>query len=253
MRNAIYVISKVSYADVWQRYRSLGYPIISSWIDDGLELDIDFANAWPRYLSEAANAKFAIIYVAPGEVLKGGLFEAGAALANGAIIYLVGELAAVKTIGHHPNMRTAKNIPQAFAAINDISGIRVNTRTQREAAQWVESTYGTEYLFDVKERFRRFSEEHFELGQAMGFTKEDFIRSMEWVFSRPVGEVHQEIAGCGSTLMTLAEAHSLNLDTVVFDEVQRVKALPVEHFRKKHAAKVAAGISKAPTKFEEAV
>lgn len=245
MRHAIYVISKVRHAAMWKQYRERGYPIISSWIDDGLETEIDFSEAWPRYLSEASQAKFAILYVEPGEVLKGGLFEAGAALGNGAIAFCVGEVEAARTLRQHPNLRKAFTLQHAFAQINELTSVQLGSKMQSECAAWVTRTYGAEYLFDLLERARRHSEESVELAQAVGLSKEEFLAIVDHVYGKAVGEISQEIAGCGTTLMTLAEAHGVSFEEVTRHELDRVNSLPIEYFQKKHAAKRAAGIAKA--------
>lgn len=108
--------------------------------------------------------------------------------------------------------------------------------------------FGTDLLLDRKERIRRFSEEALELMQSAGMDKAEVIRTMEHVYSRPAGELSQEVAGCGSTLMTLCEAHDYDFLRLVDEEVTRVESLPVEHFRAKHVIKVNAGISKPSAK-----
>lgn len=107
MTPKVYVISKVKHAQQWQflRDRSEGlFTIISTWIDDGLEADIDFSEAWPRYLKEASSANFVIVHIDKGDVLKGGMAELGAALSHGAIAYVDGDVESLRTMSHHPNV-----------------------------------------------------------------------------------------------------------------------------------------------------
>lgn len=78
----IYVASKTAHASMWREYRSVGAPIISTWIDEaGAGETTDFADLWTRCVMEARDALCLVLYRLPGEILKGALVEAGAALA----------------------------------------------------------------------------------------------------------------------------------------------------------------------------
>lgn len=56
------------------------------------------------------------------------------------------------------------------------------------------------------QRSFRFLEEALELAQAVGTTREDAQRLVEYVYGRPVGQVRQEIGGVMVTLFALAES-----------------------------------------------
>lgn len=117
--NRIYVVSKIKHALMWQSLRKAGEPIISSWIDDGDEVGIDFAAAWPRYLQEAASATHVAVHIDRDEELKGGLFEIGAALGGGADVLISGvpPEQMLRTLIHHPKVRQVESPWEAFEII----------------------------------------------------------------------------------------------------------------------------------------
>lgn len=247
MKNGIYVVSKVRHAEMWRVMRERGLPIISSWIDDGLEAEIDFSEAWPRYLTEAAEASFVIVYAQPDEILKGGLLELGAALAQGAHAFIVGDIAALRTVRYHRRMRRALSVQHAVTQIQEITGVYLSCSTQTEIAHWVEGVFGTDCLYNMIERGERVGEETFELMQAIGIPRERINEIADYVYSRPVGVVEQEIAGVGTTIHAFAHAWGVSFANEVEKELARVQALPIEHFRNKRKEKVAAGISMLPS------
>jgi len=115
----IYVISKVSKAGMWRELRAKGWPIISTWLNDGDETSIDFSEAWPRYLKEAASATHVVVYAPAGDSLKGGLAEFGAAVSAGAkalvIDYMPPEFS---TLQNHPNVHLVGNVGSALMFMN---------------------------------------------------------------------------------------------------------------------------------------
>lgn len=96
---------------MWRQLRTQGVPIISSWIDDGEETSINFAEAWPRYLAEASRASNMLVYLEHGDILKGGLVEVGAALASGVEVVIIGDPShQFRTLKDHPNVFLAQSI-----------------------------------------------------------------------------------------------------------------------------------------------
>tara|TARA_B100000508_G_scaffold111285_1_gene89526 strand:+ start:180 stop:545 length:366 start_codon:yes stop_codon:yes gene_type:complete len=86
----VYVSSKLKHKDMWLGRREEGLPVISSWIDGekiegGYALDM----MWERYLTEISEARYIIVYVEPGDILKGALIELGAALYKNIPVYVV--------------------------------------------------------------------------------------------------------------------------------------------------------------------
>lgn len=90
-RAGIYIASKTKHADKWRALRAAGEPIISTWIDEaGQGETSDFDDLWRRCISEPARAAVLIAYCEPGDVLKGGWVEIGAALSSGTPVFGVG-------------------------------------------------------------------------------------------------------------------------------------------------------------------
>jgi hypothetical protein len=112
---------------------------------------------------------------------------------------------------------------------------------------WIIRSFGSDVFTNPQERGRRFLEEAIELNQAIGVSQEDALRLVNYVYSRPVGVVEQELGGVGITLLGLCSSLKLDFEDVTTVELNRVNAFPVSHFRKRHALKVEAGISLAST------
>jgi len=124
--------------------------------------------------------------------------------------------------------------------------MQLNELTARTVS-WITSSFGWEVFRDKHERGRRFLEEVVELNQAMGVPHEDALRIVNHVYSRPVGKVEQEMGGVGITLLGLCGAMSLDFQKLTKRELDRVLALPADHFRKRNVLKAQAGIAMLPT------
>lgn len=110
----IFTASKCRHARLWRSYRSLGYNVISTWIDEAGEGEskslVDLAI---RCINEAGTADALILYCEEGEKLKGALLEAGAALARGVPVYYVGPRLD-SAFEHHPFWRRVSTVGEAF-------------------------------------------------------------------------------------------------------------------------------------------
>ena len=113
--------------------------------------------------------------------------------------------------------------------------------------RWITSSFGWELFRNRHERGRRFLEEVVELNQAMGVSHEDALRIVNHVYSRPVGQIDQEMGGVGITLLGLCGSLDLDFQELTKRELDRVLALPADHFRKRNALKAQAGIAMMPT------
>lgn len=80
---------------------------------------------------------------------------------------------------------------------------------QERIDNWMLNTFGEEILSDRKERSHRFAEEAIELLQATGYTKEELLTMIDYVYNRPVGEVRQEVGGTIHCLSALCTAHNI--------------------------------------------
>ncbi|MGG7519648.1 hypothetical protein ACQ3G6_17370 [Allorhizobium undicola] len=113
VKHGVYIASKTRHADRWRKLRDkLGEPVISTWIDEaGVGETSDFADLWRRCILEASTAQVLIVYMEPGEVLKGAWVEVGAALASGVQVLAVGienfSIAKDARIQHFRSMRDA--------------------------------------------------------------------------------------------------------------------------------------------------
>lgn len=107
----IYVASKTKHAEIWKDLRRLGAPIISTWIDNLYPKDMQ--DLWVRCIREASTAKALVLYCEPGDVLKGGFLEAGAALACGVPVFAVG--CEAYSFTNHPGVVQCSNLPLAVA------------------------------------------------------------------------------------------------------------------------------------------
>ena len=99
-----YVSSKLKHAQMWKAARDNGWDIISSWIDgEKLEGHEALQDMWDTYFTEIAHCTQLVLYVEPGEKLKGALIEVGAALMLGkkvVVIFTSGDMQALQdTVG----------------------------------------------------------------------------------------------------------------------------------------------------------
>lgn len=109
---------------------------------------------------------------------------------------------------------------------------------QSRVARWLKWCFGIEIAMDVKERNHRFLEEALEVVQASGCTRSEAHQLVDYVFSRPVGELKQEYGGAMVTLMAHAVATGNDLNACGEAELQRINNPQVmEKVRAKQAAK----------------
>jgi hypothetical protein len=107
---------------------------------------------------------------------------------------------------------------------------------QRRVADWVVDTFGEKVATDKAERNFRFLEEALELVQACGATKDDVLKLVEYVFSRPVGELPQEVGGTVVTLAALCNGFDVRMEKCAWDELAR-NWLNQRKIRRKHFSK----------------
>lgn len=101
---------------------------------------------------------------------------------------------------------------------------------------WMLECFGAEIAADAEERNHRFLEEALELVQACGCTRGEAHQLVDYVFSRPVGEKHQEVGGVMVTLAALCLAQSLDMHEAGETELARIWT-KVAEIRAKQAAK----------------
>lgn len=108
---------------------------------------------------------------------------------------------------------------------------------------WAIETFG-EIARDPTERCLRFVEEAIELAQAMGLSDADLCRIITRVLGREPGTPAKEIAQAQACLETLALVLGVDADAGSTAELARVKSIPREEWKRRHAAKVAIGIAR---------
>jgi hypothetical protein len=82
---------------------------------------------------------------------------------------------------------------------------------QASVTDWLHECFGPNVVKDKLGRTHRFLEEALELSQAAGCTRDEAIVLVDYVFSRPAGQLHSEVGGALVTLAGVAEAHQLDL------------------------------------------
>lgn len=110
---------------------------------------------------------------------------------------------------------------------------------------WVLKCFG-EKSMSRQERALRLVEEAIELAQAEGIRSPIISAITYRVFSRPPGDPDQEAGGVGVCLEGWGAAAEKNVALLTEQELQRIESKPADHFRQRHNAKVAEGLSVAP-------
>lgn len=119
---------------------------------------------------------------------------------------------------------------------------------QRRVAEWAALAFGKEEATSIPQRGLRLLEEAIELYQACGCGESQAHDLVTYVFSRPKGEIGQELGGVAVTTLVLAAAAGVSADTEECREINRVMSKPLAHFAERNAAKNAAGFSAIETK-----
>jgi phosphoribosyl-ATP pyrophosphohydrolase len=114
---------------------------------------------------------------------------------------------------------------------------------QIESERLVRTTWGDKCFESLPERGTSVGEEGIETMQACGATREQAHALVDMVYDKPVGELRQEIAGVGFTLLALCANRGLRLDEVLAAELKRFKSKDPKHYRDKQKLKAALGVS----------
>lgn len=92
---------------------------------------------------------------------------------------------------------------------------------QQQVVAWARGCFGDEVAADIPTRMARFFEEVCEALQSRGFPREWFEQLISRVYSRPPGELRQELGGVMVTLHAWAGAEGINLVEVAEAELAR--------------------------------
>lgn len=90
---------------------------------------------------------------------------------------------------------------------------------QREVYAWLVECLGQATAGNTRLRTGRFIEEAVELAQAGGLTEQECIDMVRYVYSRPVGDVRQEIGGVRISLAALCTAFGVDEDVAIKQEM----------------------------------
>jgi hypothetical protein len=107
---------------------------------------------------------------------------------------------------------------------------------QAKVQPWLLACFGEMIPGDREERNHRFLEEALELVQSCGCTASEAHQLVDYVFGRPVGELHQEVGGVMVTLAALCLANDADMHAAGWVELDRIWG-KVEAIRVKQAAK----------------
>ncbi len=107
--------------------------------------------------------------------------------------------------------------------------------------QWLQNTFPT-FRHNSMERALRFLEEALELFQAAGGREKDASHLIDYVFSRPRGDLSQEIGGVLNTLAALATCHGVSLSLAAEDGLKDCWGRS-DDIKRKQAMKAEAGVS----------
>lgn len=114
-------------------------------------------------------------------------------------------------------------------------------RRQAEVFAWVQAAFTREQARSLPQRGLRLLEEAIEAFQAVGGDPGFAHRLVDYVYSRPVGDLTQELGGVSIGILALAAAAGVSADEAERVEAERVLAKPLEYFRKRNEVKSAAG------------
>lgn len=107
---------------------------------------------------------------------------------------------------------------------------------QYKCWEWVVQAFGSEDATDPFIRVQRFLEEAIELAQALGFSRENAHKMVDYVYGRPVGEVTQEVGGVMCTLGSLCEAIGVDMHAAGVMELLRAIKM-IDTIKEKHKSK----------------
>jgi len=121
--DGIYFASKVKHAHRWIAKCAAGVRTISTWIDEAGDGQSDYTELSQRCLNEIARSTAVVLYCEPGDLLKGALIEAGAALAMGKPVHCVGTCDSLSRVFlRHPLWREFQTVEDAIIAAFEKGG-----------------------------------------------------------------------------------------------------------------------------------
>ncbi len=107
---------------------------------------------------------------------------------------------------------------------------------QERTVEWAHVCLGKDMLYNKTERNHRLLEETLETVQAAKCTASEAHQIVDYVFSRPVGDLPQEVGGMMNCLALFCTAHDLDMIKCAEDELERVWQI-IEKIKTKRATK----------------
>lgn len=151
------------------------------------------------------------------------------------------ELGTFMGVNHH---KIDALVSGTSAVVREVQLFRRLTTIPAAFLKWGVEVFGSQ-ASDPKERAMRFLEEALEVAQAFGIVRDVAAGMVERVYSREVdADKHKEIGQATATLFMLAHQASIDPLNAMEVEWQRVRSVPVEELKARHAVKVAAGLGK---------
>lgn len=124
----------------------------------------------------------------------------------------------------------------------DISAAAARSSRTRRMREWIVARWG-ERAMAPAERAERLFEEACELMQAEGIEPGRLVTIARLVYSKPAGDPRQEVGGISTCLLAYCASREFAIDALERAELERIEGLSVEHFRERHARKVADGLA----------
>lgn len=97
----------------------------------------------------------------------------------------------------------------------------MTTKMQEDVVLWGDECFGKAINLNPQERILRVLEESFEVAQVLGISEGAVIAQLLHTYSRPVGEINDELGGVTICLYLLAEALNINCEANFYQTLQK--------------------------------
>ena len=115
---------------------------------------------------------------------------------------------------------------------------------QRRVGKWMNEAFSNAICNNRIERAMRFFEESTELCQSLGMTQEQAQKLIDYVFSRAIGDPHQEVGGVMVTLAALGNTINHSISHCGETELTRINQPEIlAKIRAKQVTKAVMGIT----------
>lgn len=123
------------------------------------------------------------------------------------------------------------------------AGDRASARDirQHHIFEWCAAAFGMDHATSTEQRGLRLVEEAAEAAQAAGCNPETLRKIIDYVYSRPAGELQQELGGVGLCVLAMAASARFSADIAENAECARVMAKPLSFFAERNRVKNNAG------------